>query len=146
MKITLLISAFLCIASFNSAQAKTLYSSQASHSDDSEWFFLLGTSKGNYLLSSTMLDLKKAHWNGHGNPPLSIGDATLIAANTMKIPSDGSMALKTVELRVAQSKQKNELWFYLITFTEYPYQFDGATAHIVVLMNGDALVAHSPRK
>lgn len=111
--------------------------------DGEEYFYLYGTSAGNYIVKSWQFDFDKK-WDGNGEPNLSIGEAIeKVYEHFGKSRQD--FGIKEVMLRPSSSKQGSILWFYHVELTTLPYTFGAPTYEVVVLTSGEIVVPYKPK-
>jgi hypothetical protein len=111
--------------------------------DGEEYFFLYGTSAGNYLVKSWQFDLKN-NWDGNGEPNLSIGMAVAKTYDYFN-KSKQELGIKEVSFRPAFSKQGSTVWFYHVELTTLPYKFGADTSEAVILTSGEIVLPYKPK-
>ena len=108
-----------------------------------EYFFLYGTSKGNYIVKSWQFDIDDS-WDGEGEPRLSIGQAIERTYEYFG-KSKSELGIQEVMLRPAFSKQDSVIWFYHVTLITLPYEFGAEKHEVVVLTSGEVLLPYKPK-
>lgn len=138
MKFYIFALSFFCSIALAQENKVIHYSSESI--EGQEHFFLIGTQKGSYTVKSWQFDMNKSTWDGNGEPSLSIGDAVSSAYSYFN-KTTTELGVKDVQFKPAFSREGTVIWYYLVTLTTLPYQFDSDEFEIAVLLSGELLEA-----
>lgn len=136
IKIFLLAFAFLCAGVTANEQNIISYTDESR--EGQERFFLIATQNGSYTLKSWQFDIEMATWDGNEEPRLSIFSAIEKAKNYFS-KTDSVLGVKDVQFRPAFSREGSIVWYYLVTLTTLPYEYDSVEFETVVLLSGEVL-------
>lgn len=132
------ILAILLFCSLATANENKIINYSSESRNAQEQFFLIGTQEGSYSIKSWQFDMKKASWDGKGEPKLPIGKA-IDKAYKYFTKTELELGVKEIEFRPAFSREGTIIWYYLVTLTTLPYKFNSDEFEIVVLLSGDLL-------
>lgn len=137
-KLCIFALSFFCSIALANENRVIHYSNESIEGQEN--FFLIGTQKGSYTVKSWQFDMNKSTWDGNSEPRLTIREAVSKAYSYFN-KTTAELGVKDVQFKPAFSREGTTIWYYLVTLTTLPYQFDSDEFEIAVLLSGELLEA-----